>query len=516
MYSNLSILFLIYFLFFSINPGKTQVVAPFCVHNGTSEANIRAFFPSDVKVDFSHVKVSKAAAILSEYLRLPSVRGKEEASGQYFLAAGEELGLHPQELRGPNGEFNGVLSIFPLSANKPNVIFISHLDVVDAPDSSEWKYPPYAGVIAEGCVWGRGAYDNKGAGVVQLVALSEMAAIAQAEDWPVNFSVLALSGEEYFDPAGARYVSDHYLDLLNPEVFIGEGPAGVKGSVSSKPTSEVYAISVSHKSALWIKLKLEYESSGHGSIPPNHYPNKDMVTAIHNVLSIRHPVVMNQYNASLLRGLGDLEGGIKGFFMKNIHLLKPISRRIIRREPLYNSFFSNTISLTEIKNFGSSHNSIPTKVEALIDCRLLPGQSKEKFIKDLHKSLDNPAIEVIIVKETPDALPSNPSHPVYTFMEQSIKEHRPKATVFPMMMPVTIDSNFFRSKGFPAFCTVPILMTPELLSRVHANNERVPISSLDTAVEILKTFIYRTGKHHILNAGKYKQDSPTISTKPGE
>lgn len=500
MYSNRSILLLIYLLVFSNYLGKAQVVAPFCVHNGTSEANIRAFFPSDVKVDFSHIKVSKAAALLSEYLRLPSIQGKEEASGQYFLSAGQQLGLHAQELRGPDGEFNGVLSIFPLSANKPNVIFVSHLDVVEVSDSSEWKFPPFSGVIAEGCVWGRGAYDNKGAGIVQLVALAEMAVIARSADWPVNFSILALSGEESFDSAGARYVSDNYLNLLNPEAFIGEGPAGVKGSVPSKPNSEVYSISVSHKSALWVKLKLEFESTGHGSIPPNNYPNKDMVTAIHKVLSIKHPVVMNRYNASLLHALGDLEGGLKGFFMKNIHLLKPISRRIIRKEPLYNSFFSNTISLTEIKNFGGSHNSIPSKVEALLDCRLLPDQDKEQFLSNLKKSLDNPAIEVIVVKETPDASPSDPAHPIYTFLEQSIKEHRPEATVFPMMMPVTIDSNFFRSKGFPAYCTVPILMTPELLSRVHANNERVPISSLDTAVEILKTFIHRTSNHYIIKA----------------
>jgi len=47
------------------------------------------------------------------------------------------------------------------SGDTPPFLLQGHVDVVKAfPES--WKYPPFEGRIAEGCVWGRGALDMKG------------------------------------------------------------------------------------------------------------------------------------------------------------------------------------------------------------------------------------------------------------------------------------------------------------------------------------------------------------------
>jgi len=482
---------LLVFFIFSVSSvlSKAQVHLPFCVERSDSGVELRPFFPSNIQIDFESIEISPTALLLSQYIAIPSLAHQEEEAGKFYLNESRERGLFTKELPGPNGEFNGVVSIFPLSSGKPNIIFINHIDVVSAGDVSEWKYPPFEGVIAEGQIWGRGAYDNKGAAIAQLMALSEIASYAQDAIFPFNFSILLLSGEEQFNPGGAAYVADHYLDVLNPELFIGEGPAGLKGMIAGKPDKEVFTVSVSHKRALWLKLKLEYQSTGHGSVPPINYPNKDMVTAVSKLINKKQRIVINEYNAGLLHGLGDLQGGWNGFFMKNIHLLKPLASKYIRKEPLYNALFSNTISLTEVKNFSDGHNSIPIRVEALLDCRLLPGQTTEGFIKHIKKQLKNDAISVEIVKETPDASPTHPSHLAYRLLELAIVQHFPTATVMPVMLPATIDSNFFRSKGYPVFSSVPILMTPELLKKVHAPNERVPIFALDLAVEVYKSFM---------------------------
>jgi len=466
-----------------------QAHMPFCVEKAGSSIELRPFFPSNIQIDFKDLEISNAAFLLSQYIAYPSLDQEEEAAGLFYMHEAQNLGLHTTLLPGPNGEFNGVVSLYPLETAKPNIIFINHVDVVSAGDLSEWKFPPFEGVIAEGQVWGRGAYDNKGAAIAQLVALGEMSHRASNEDWAFNISILVLSGEERFSSSGAAYVADNYMDLLNPELFIGEGPAGLKGMIASKPDKEVFTVSVSHKRALWLRLKLEYESTGHGSVPPVNYPNKDLVTSVSRLINKKQPIEINAYNAGLLHGLGDLQGGWNGFFMKNIHILKPLASRFIRREPLYNALFSNTISLTEIKNFSDGHNSIPIRAEALLDCRLLPGQSTDDFLKKIRKQLRNEAIAIEIVKETPDAPPTHPSHMAYRMLEFAILQHYPSATVMPIMMPATIDSNFFRSKGYPVFSSVPILMTPELLKKVHAPNERVPIASLDMAVEVYKSFI---------------------------
>ncbi|MDD3568280.1 MAG: M20/M25/M40 family metallo-hydrolase [Bacteroidales bacterium] len=60
--------------------------------------------------------------------------------------------------------------MYPLSFNKPNIIFLNHIDVVLADNCELFTYPPFSGTIADGQVWGRGAIDSKGMAVMQLLA----------------------------------------------------------------------------------------------------------------------------------------------------------------------------------------------------------------------------------------------------------------------------------------------------------------------------------------------------------
>jgi succinyl-diaminopimelate desuccinylase len=49
-----------------------------------------------------------------------------------------------------------------LGSGRPHFCFAGHTDVVPPGRESDWTYPPFAGVLAGGQVWGRGAVDMKG------------------------------------------------------------------------------------------------------------------------------------------------------------------------------------------------------------------------------------------------------------------------------------------------------------------------------------------------------------------
>ena len=70
-----------------------------------------------------------------------------------------------------NSNFNFAASLFPLESKKPNIILLNHIDTVSEGVLEEWQYPPYSGKITDEDIWGRGAYDNKGAAVMQLFSL---------------------------------------------------------------------------------------------------------------------------------------------------------------------------------------------------------------------------------------------------------------------------------------------------------------------------------------------------------
>lgn len=476
----------------------SQLTLAFSACEHVLENNVpyaKPFFPSNLNfIDYSSVDI-EAAKLLSAYLKIPAHLPHDSSAALHLSSVAERLGLYVSYFYAPDGTLNFSASVFPLSDKKPNILFLNHTDVVVAGDTANWVHPPYEGVIDKGFVWGRGAYDNKGSAIIQLLALSRIANQAREESWSVNFTALSLAGEESFHPYGAEYLTDYHLDELNVLAVIGEGPAGLKGKVGNQEDHKIFAISVSHKRALWLKLILEYESSGHGSVPPINYPNKDMVKSISKLLDQKQPIILNNFNTTMLQELGDLEGGFKGFFIKNIHLFKPFASRFIRREPMYNAFFSNTISLTSLSNSSITPNSIPNRIEAILDCRLLPGYDTDKFIKDIEKTLADDKIKVSILRETPDAPPSFPDHPVYKYLEKSIQNIYDEAIVIPVMLQSTTDSNYFRAKNIPVFSTVPILMTTDLLKRVHSNNERVPIISLGKATDIWVDFMKNFNKY---------------------
>lgn len=84
----------------------------------------------------------------------------------------EQKGLHVRVFTLKINSYNFAASLYPLEMGKPNVVFLKHIDVVHSREDSLWTYPPFAGIIADGFVWGRGAIECKSLGIMQLMAVS--------------------------------------------------------------------------------------------------------------------------------------------------------------------------------------------------------------------------------------------------------------------------------------------------------------------------------------------------------
>ena len=100
--------------------------------------------------------------VLQRYIQIPSVSDNEKEAGDFFKAVCKENGLYITDFGSENGNYNFAASIFPLSENKPNIIFLNHIDVVPEKNTSE--FDAYSGKIIDSEIYGRGAIDNKGVG----------------------------------------------------------------------------------------------------------------------------------------------------------------------------------------------------------------------------------------------------------------------------------------------------------------------------------------------------------------
>jgi len=433
----------------------------------------------------------EAALLLSDYISHASVSGTEKYAGEFLAGVCRERGLHLRIFTDTVDSYNFAASLYPLDSGKPNVIFLNHIDVVTPGEESGWKYPAFSGTIVEDTVWGRGAIDMKQAVIMQLMALSTLVERAAGEDLPMNVTLLCVSGEETYGLNGSKIISDRYLSELYPAVVIGEGGIGTREVLTSDPERPLFAISLSEKRALWLRLHLEHESSGHGSVPPPDYASKLMISSLNNLTGLRPEIRFDDMSKLMFRNLGKLEGGLAGFLISHPVLFKPLVAGGLRKNPLIASTVTNTVSITYLSTPECAINQIPQEITAYLDCRLLPGTSTPHFLSYLWQKLDNSQIELSVIEETQGSDPTVPDR-FYSLLAESIEEVYPGAGVIPVLFPATSDNNYFRNAGVPVYGVIPVLISQQLLQTIHNYNERIPVEALYFGTEVYRRFLEKS------------------------
>lgn len=428
---------------------------------------------------------------LQDYVRIESVSGREKRAAQYFEAVCRAKGLHIRVFTAHDSSYNFAASLYPLDLKKPNVCFLSHIDVVTSGERSEWRHPPYDGVIEDSILWGRGTLDVKGLAVMHLFGLLDYVKEHSNDSLQYNYTMLLVSGEETGGFNGAKIVADSFLHELNAVAIFGEGGAGIDSVIPSKPNVPIFGISVAEKTNLWLKLEMRYTTFGHGAAPPGNYVNKSMLKAFNKLSSTEGHIEFNKTTKRMFKMLGEWEGGGKGFVLKNIHwpIFRPVLKRLIKREPDFDALLRNTAVLTNIFNPPGPPNKLSSKVTAYLDCRLLPGTNRRKFIREIKYGLFEPRFKVSIINECPDAEESSPETPYFRAMQVAIQKHYPTAKVMPILFPASSDNNYFREKGIPVYGITPMWLNRSELQSIHNIDERIPIPQLYKGIGIFKMLI---------------------------
>ncbi len=430
----------------------------------------------------------EAADLLSRYIQVPSVNGDELVAGEFMQQTAEALGFTVRRLDGPDGRPNVLISTGS-GEGPPRVLLLSHLDVV-AVDPDRWTHPPFSGKRIDGAVWGRGSIDNKGMTVMHLAALSLLK--KRFPDYPHEIMMLVVSDEE-IGGTGARHVVNNHGVLFGQAPVLGEGGTGLQGVDPVPAGITVYPIATAEKSSFFIDLILELSSSGHGSVPPPEYASLEMVRALNRLLEKPMPMRIVPEMRDLLFQLARYEKFPKNYFMRRASwkILRPILERNLAANPLTNAMVRDTITLTgvETETVGGN-NSIPQRIKARLDCRLLPGSNPDEFIARMKRKLNNPKIQVVIKKPGTFAGSSEPDD-FYRALEASLKQIEPDAAVSRFLFPASSDGNTFRAAGHKMFGLLPCELTRQELEAVHGPDERLREESLVFGVRVVLETLLR-------------------------
>ncbi len=427
--------------------------------------------------------------VLQQYIRIPSVSGQERMAGDFLKTVCRNNGLYIADFGAEDGQYNFAASMFPLSSGKPNIVFLNHIDVV--PESDSQLHEPYEGKIEDGVIYGRGSLDNKGAAMMQLYGILSIIQEQNYEKSPYNITFLAVSCEETQCSGGISYVNEHHFNELNPSVVFGEGPSELTSLMEGDFIQPVFGISVVHKKPLWIQLELQSKTTGHGSITPLNYANKELVSALEKLTRKKPKAIYNDINIKFLKDLAQYHKGGEKMVLKHPKFFRPVLTGQLRSHPELFALFTNTITLTNIYSNSNAVNKMASVAGAQLDCRLLPETNEQEFLNMIRKTLKNDDIKITVLKTLPNNQVSSTETVYYKNLSLAIQEKYPEAKTIDMMMPNINDLGSFRAKNIPAYGTLPIVCDIEEVRSVHGKDEHLHINSLYDGAEVFENFIRR-------------------------
>jgi acetylornithine deacetylase/succinyl-diaminopimelate desuccinylase-like protein len=364
------------------------------------------------------------------------------------------------------------------------MILLNHIDVVPA-QAREWRVHPFGGEVKDGFIYGRGALDMKSLGILELLAVLEIKRQGLTPCRDIVF--LAVADEETGGAEGAQYLLDKYPDEFQADLVINEGGFGLTDVIADRP---LIMIATAEKGVCQIKLT-RTGPPGHGSTPHGDNALEKLVLGLNRVLSVENPVIVTPLIAQYFKQLGTEWEFLRPYLKdgKAETLIEILTRTGMISIPQMAAMLKNTISLNTM-TAGDKTNVIPSKAQAELDIRLLPGTVPETVIADVINLLDDGTIQVEIVNK---ALASESSVDTedYAIIKNVHLEHFPNALAVASLLFGASDSRFFRSKGVPCYGVCPMLINMEELNRVHGIDERISEENMIKGSEVFTDIVKR-------------------------
>ena len=431
--------------------------------------------PSEIAIDWDEV-TAEIVGTLRDYLRIDTTNppGNEQVAAEFLAERLESEGYATEYVEAGPGRVSMRARLAGSGEQRP-LMLLNHTDVVPA-QREFWDVDPFAAEVRDGHLWGRGALDMKGMGILELLVMLLFKRLKLTPNRDLVF--LAVADEEAGSAFGMEWLDKEHRDwLTEPEYALNEGGMGSLNFLGSQ--HPVFACAPSEKGPLWLRLRAEGQP-GHGSTPHDDNAVDRLVRALYRVQQWDQAIVVQPETEETLQRMRAGNAWPKG---------APSLKRLRQTYPTFSAITQNTISNTGAQS-GFKHNVIPADAEATLDCRLLPGESHEAFIRKMREVIDDDkvAIEAVFQSESPA---SSFQTELVGVVEDVVREQIEGALVIPSTCVGFTDSRVLRRHGVHAYGFVPTLMDASLASGVHGHNERIPIDGLNTGIQILFEVVRR-------------------------
>lgn len=368
------------------------------------------------------------------------------------------------------------------------ILLMAHMDVVPVDGATEksWTYPGFSGQVTDGYVWGRGAMDDKASVMAILEAVEHL---LDANYAPRRTVYLAFGHDEEIGGAnGAAKIAETLGSRgVELEFVIDEGMTILRGVIDGidSPTA---LIGIAEKGYLTIQLTAQ-SAGGHSSIPTKENSIAALSRALERLESVPFPARVDGPTKQMLEFLGPEMSLANRIALANLWLFEPLVRRQMSGSPLTNAILRTTLAPT-IFHAGVQDNVLPSEANAVVNLRVMPGETTGEALERVRKIVDDPQIKLSAapIRVEPSAV-TDSTGASFKLLQQTIRQIAPEAIVAPALLVAATDSRHYTKLTKNIFRFLPITLNAVDTKRYHGVDERISIDDYQRCIRFYAQLI---------------------------
>ena len=360
-----------------------------------------------------------------------------------------------------------------------NVMVMSHHDVVAA--EGTWRYPPFAGTIAEERLWGRGTVDTKTPLFAEFTALEELL----REGWvpPCNVYLVSSHNEEIAGdgvPLVRQWLEEQHLHF---DWILDEG-----GAVIDPPMSGIRCkcamLAVHEKGRYALRLRAA-APTGHGSLAPQDTPALRMARLIAQM--DRKPPFRRRLHLevqAMFEGLAPVMNFPMRVVFANLWLFGGLLPKLI---PALNAQAGAMLGTTcTFRNLQTTPSGDCT-AEAFFRCVCQEDLREE--LEAFRTMAQAQGVEIDEVLEDEFHRPANLDSEGYRSIRRCVERCFDYAACAPFILPAGTDARHFSDLSDAVIRFAPIDIDAQQYASVHQQDENISLDAIPRAVHFYRELL---------------------------
>jgi acetylornithine deacetylase/succinyl-diaminopimelate desuccinylase-like protein len=442
---------------------------------------------SPVSADLSQIQ-GEAVNWLQGLIRINTTNppGNEQAAAKYLAGILDREGIPSEFYESTPGRGFLVARLSSSAMPDPSraLLLMGHLDVVGV-ERAKWSTEPFGGAIVNNYLYGRGTIDDKGMTIANLAVVVALKRAGVRLNRDIIF--LAEGDEEAGGASGMKFAVEKHWDKVAAGYALNEG-----GRVVVQDGKIQYVgVQASEKVMVNVDV-IATGTSGHASVPRKDSAVAHLVNAIAKISAYEAPVQFNSLTRAYFEGIAPTEDADTGKWMRALESpdrADHAARWISDASPVWNSMLRDTIAATMLQA-GVRQNVVPSEARGVLNIRLLPGNMLEPLLGKLRELVNDRQIRFEVEPGGTEPAPSSSvTSDLYNTIARVAGQKFPGATVVPCMSTGGTDSALLRRRNVQAYGLLPFPLTEADASRMHAEDERIPLDSFRTGIEFLYSVV---------------------------